>query len=66
MGDASERIDRGGKADVVFLDFKKAFETVPHARRMVKIVAHGVEGKLLRWIGEWLKGRKQIVGYWWG
>jgi len=45
----------------VFLDFKQAFYTVPHARLMVKLVAHGVEGKLLRWIGEWLKGRKQKV-----
>jgi len=61
MGDASERVDWGKKADVVFLDFKKAFDTVPHARLMVKLVAHAVEGKLLRWIGEWLKGRKQRV-----
>jgi len=30
---------------------------------MVKLVAHGVEGKLLRWIGEWLKGRKQRVAF---
>jgi len=31
---------------------------------MVKRVAHGVEGKLLRWIEEWLKGRKQreVIG----
>jgi len=48
MGDASEKVDRGGKADVVFLDFKKAFDTVPYARLMVKLVARGVEGKLLR------------------
>jgi len=46
MGDASERVDREGKADVVFLDFKNAFDTVPHARLMVKLVAHSVEGKL--------------------
>jgi len=49
IGDSSERVDRGGRADVVFLDFKKAFDRVPHARLMVKLVAHGVEGKLLRW-----------------
>jgi len=35
--------------------------TVPHARLIVKLVAHGVEAKLLRWIEEWLKGRKQRV-----
>jgi len=28
MEDASERVYRGGKADVVLLDFKKAFDTV--------------------------------------
>jgi len=58
---ASEKIDRGGTAIVVFLDIKKAFDTVPHAILMVKLVAHGVERKLLRWIGECLKGRKQRV-----
>jgi len=52
MGDASERVDRGWKADMVFLDFKKAFDTVPLASLMVKLVAHGVERKLQRWIGE--------------
>jgi len=59
IGDASERVDRGEKADVVFLGFKKAFDTVPHARLMVELVVHGVEGKLLIWIGEWLNGKKQ-------
>lgn len=61
IDDVSGRIDRGEKVDVVFLDFRKAFDTVPHARLMVKLETHGVGGKVLRWIGEWLKGRKQRV-----
>jgi len=57
----SVKAQKHHKANVVFLDFKKAFDTVPHARLMAKLVAHGVEGNQLRWIGEWLKGRKQRV-----
>ena len=28
---------------------------------MVKVKAHGIEGKILGWIDDWLSGRKQRV-----
>jgi hypothetical protein len=44
-----------------FLDFAKAFDKVPHARLLKKMSAHGIQGYLLRWVTNWLTGRRQRV-----
>ena len=54
-------VDSGKPVDVIYLDFQKAFDKVPHARLLNKLLAHGISGKILQWIGEWLKGRQQRV-----
>jgi len=54
-------IDSGNSVDVVFLDFAKAFDKVPHNRLAAKLRSHGITGRLLSWIMEWLKDRKQRV-----
>ena len=51
-----------GKAvDVVYLDFRKAFYTLPHSIRMEKLDAHGLGGYTLCWIKNWLNGQVQRV-----
>jgi len=47
--------------DVIYLDFAKAFDKVPHQRLLSKTEAHGIDGKVWDWIKEWLDGRKQKV-----
>jgi len=54
--------DSGDSADVLFLDFAKAFNKVPHNRLKIKLHNHGVSGTLLKWIMEWLNARQQRVG----
>ena len=54
-------IDEGHNIDVVYLDFSKAFDKVPHVRLMSKVRAHGICGDIADWIEEWLSGRKQRV-----
>ena len=54
-------IDDGHSVDVVYLDFSKAFDKVPHARLVEKLAACGIGGKLLEWVKAWLSGRKQRV-----
>ncbi len=54
-------VDEGNAMDVIFLDFAKAFDKVPHRRLLAQLEAHGVEGRVLRWIGAWLADRKQRV-----
>ena len=48
-------------ADVVYLDFAKAFDKVDHEIILLKLRAIGVSGNLLKWLGSFLVGRKQAV-----
>ena len=57
-----QMIDEGSSVDIIYLDFQKAFDKVPHHRLLEKIKEAGVEGELLNWLGNWLKGRTQRVG----
>jgi ribonuclease P/MRP protein subunit RPP40 len=53
--------DLGYPVDVIYLDFQKAFDKVPHVRLVNKIKAHGISGNVLKWIEKWLYDRKQRV-----
>ena len=54
-------VDEGKVVDVVYLDFSKTFDTVPHNILMEKLAAHGLNGCTLRWVKHWLDGRAQRV-----
>ena len=47
--------------DVVFVDFKKAFDSVSHAKLVMKLKAYGISGNLFGWINSFLSGRSQSV-----
>ena len=47
--------------DAVFLDFRKAFDCVPHKRLLMKIEKLGISGNLLKWIKDFLTDRQQRV-----
>ena len=53
--------DKGKKVSVIYLDFSKAFDKVPHGRLILALKQHGLDGLLLKWIQIWLTGRKQRV-----
>ena len=57
----TEIIDDGGTTDVIYMDFMKAFDKVPHERLLRKIEAYGIGGPQLGWIRSFLTGRKQRV-----
>ena len=57
----TDMMERGVPVDVVYLDFKKAFDSVPHERLLGKLKAYGIGGKLHAWISDFLKGRRQRV-----
>ena len=54
-------VEAGHSVDIIYLDFAKAFDKVPHQRLLLKLQSHGVTGKLLAWISAWLTGRVQRV-----
>ncbi|CAM5111341.1 unnamed protein product [Natator depressus] len=47
--------------DLIYLDFSKAFDTVPHGDLLVKLEKKGISMKIERCIRNWLKGRLQWV-----
>ena len=47
--------------DVVYLDFQKAFDKVPHQRLLLKLKAHGIGNDVINWIEKWLTHRRQRV-----
>ena len=46
---------------VIYLDFKKAFDKVPHQRLILKLKQHGMGNSIINWIEQWLTDRKQRV-----
>jgi len=54
-------MDNGTDTDIIFLDFQKAFDTVPHCRLIKKLDAYGIKGKLLLWIKDFLHNWSQQV-----
>ena len=49
------------KIDIVYLDFKKAFDSLVHSKIITKLSAYGIEHELLSWIQAFLTGRSQRV-----
>ena len=54
-------LDENVPVDAAYLDFKKAFDSVPHKRLMSKLRGYGVNGKLFSWIEDFLSDREQYV-----
>ena len=54
-------IEDGEDLDAVYLDFSKAFDTVPHERLLHKLSVYGIQDPLLSWIRSFVSGRKQRV-----
>ena len=50
-----------GQVDVVFLDFAKAFDSVPHERLLLKAAYYGIRNKANIWLRSFLTGRNQRV-----
>ena len=53
--------DSSRAIDIIYLDFQKAFDKVPHKKLMTKVRALGIIGETADWIEDWLTGRKQRV-----
>ena len=54
-------LDEGGNIDVLYCDFMKAFDKVPHKRLVHKVSKYGIKGDVLGWIDSFLSGRTQCV-----
>ena len=59
--DWTRRLESSKAFDVIYTDFSKAFDSVPHERLFLKLEAMGIKGDVLYWIKSFLRGRTQCV-----
>ena len=57
----TETLDNGGCIDVLYCDFMKAFDKVPHAKLILKIQSYRIKGNIINCIIDLLAHRKQRV-----
>ena len=58
-----ESIDSGNFGCGIFIDLKKAFDTVNHKILLRKLEHYGIRGTTLKWFESYLTDRKQYVFY---
>ena len=54
-------LEGGDAVDVIYCDFMKAFDKVPHGRLLEKVKSYNLGEKCSKWIEAFLKNRKQCV-----
>lgn len=59
----TKSLDNGDTVIGVFLDLKKAFDTVDHKILIRKLYAYGIRGNMIQWIQSYLTNRSQFVCY---
>ena len=62
LHDWTTQIDQDYQVDVIYTDFEKAFDKVPHQRLLNKLKSYGITDALLKWIENFLCSRKQCIG----
>lgn len=53
-------IDRGMVNGVIFLDLKKAFDTIDHEILLMKLAYYGIDDQSLMWFRSYLNDRQQV------
>jgi len=61
MENWTDILHTGDAVNVLYVDFKKAFDSVPHIRLLKKLDAYGIKGKLWNWIKTFITNHKQRV-----
>ncbi|XP_059587158.1 cyclic GMP-AMP synthase isoform X1 [Alligator mississippiensis] len=54
-------LDKGEEIDVIYLDFKKAFDLVSHNHLLEKLANCRLGSSTIHWLENWLRGRTQRV-----
>ena len=57
----TDAIEQKFEVDLVYLDFAKAFDSVPHVKLIHELEKYGVSGQLLIWIKDFLSNKRQQV-----
>ena len=57
----TKALDDGFSIDCIYMDYKKAFDTVPHKRLLGKLCSYGFTDQMVGWMTSFLTGRVQKV-----
>ena len=57
----TDHIDQREPTDMVYLDFRKAFDSAPHERLLSKLMMYGITGGVHSWVKSFLYDRTQRV-----
>lgn len=58
-GDITSWVDGGRAVDVIYLDFRKGFDTASYDILIMKLRKCGVDEWMVRWVEIWLTGQAQ-------
>jgi len=50
----TKALDEGYEVDVLYLDYRKPFDSVPHRRLLRKLALYGISDSALTWIDNFL------------
>ena len=53
----TKALDNGNDVDIIYLDFRKAFDCVLHERLLSKLRSYGISGIVFDWIIDFLSNR---------
>ena len=56
-------LEKGEYAIGIFIDYRKAFDTVDHSILLQKLYHYGIRGEAYDWFYDYLKNRTQLVSY---
>ena len=57
----TEIMDKGCVIDVIYCDYQKAFDTVPHKRLLEILIRYGITDPVLCWVQDFLSNRRQQI-----
>jgi len=61
LDDWTEALESGSRIDVIYTDFEKAFDKVPHRQLLSKLKSYKIHHTIIKWIKNFLSGSKQRV-----
>jgi len=59
--EVTRKVGENKAVNVIYMNFSKAFDKVPHVRLLWNVSSHGIRGELASCIHNWLDGTKQRV-----
>ena len=61
LDEITDALDQGFDIDIIYLDYTKAFDKIPHKRLLKKLWGYGIRGEIYSWIENFLSNRIQRV-----